>query len=670
MGKKSLTKSTTKKKAKKNIKKKPVEASADNAVSEQFQPENSLLNKKFDSWAPGKPWKPKPDKAYEKNFAAPPAIDAKGKEAKRIRTLLAMNFDLENAPAKDQDKSNATKKTNSKKQAAAPAKGVEKAKKKAPAKSKTNSKKKMSVKDLLGMKFESWQPEKPYTTDTIGEYEKHYAAPPAFENIDKALLLKPFDLSVPDAPRAEAPPKEDTQPEAAVEAVEAPAAEKKDEQAEKPAEKPTVPVEQLLKMKFDSWQPQTPYIPDTIGEYEKHFAAPPAFENIDKALLLKQFDLSVPDAPRAKAPQKEDIQPEHVEAEAIPVEVSKPEDGKAPVEETVSEAPIDPLKEEPGTETTEPSEDLIEQKGVIDEPETAREQAGEQPSIIQKETAKEVKMPAATEKADKTPEPRDADTGGGDGGNGGNGGNGGGDDSGLPPKPPAPKKEPLLGTGSMILVASLAIVFLILIASSIANSNRYFIQDTREGIEIWSGDFSPRGTHKIVALPGAEPPVIEKRVYTRDEAYTVAYDHFMNNARMLMEDEEVPIDMRGIRNNLEHAEKYATTRAQSNQVENHMKQLDFVMLIYRADVAAELQTQAGYERALDYLNRAAALDIDSPGRIAMLNAKKEKIQSRLAEFEAPEEIEEVEEPEDEPEEIETPDEMETDEAPQDETETK
>jgi colicin import membrane protein len=327
------------------------------------------------------------------------------------------------------------------------------------------------------------------------------------------------------------------------------------------------------------------------------------------------------EAPEMEAPEPVAADPEPAPEIAAPAE--------EPAAETVEPETAAPEIEAPKAEEAaaptpapEPAAAPPETKAV-ETPEKKEEKEEKTPEIKAKPETEAV--------APETPSApiREETAGyGSDDGNGGgrDDGGDGGDDSGLPPQPP---KEPLLGTGTKMLVAVLGIIFLILIASSIANSNRYFIKDTREGIEIWRGEFSPKGKHKIATLINAEAPEDQKRFYSRNEAMALAFDHFMGKAEALMEDTDMPIDMRGIRTSLENATKFAITSEQKEAVVTRLKQVDFAMLIYRADIAAEKQTIDGYEDALDYLGQAAALDIDSIGRRDMVNAKIEHIQRRL-----------------------------------------
>ena len=206
MGKKSLTKSTTKKKAtakkKTTAKKTETKAAAPKKETKKTTAKKkpapkkptlkSILNRKFDAWAPKKLFKATPDSDLLSGFSAPPAIDEKDKEkATALRDLLNRQFDL-TVP----DKAKAEKP----KKETAP-----KAKPKAPAKEKpaAKPKKTLSVRELINLQFDSWQPKKLYVPAVDDSFEKGFSAPPAFESKDKAeadrirgLIARTFDMKV------------------------------------------------------------------------------------------------------------------------------------------------------------------------------------------------------------------------------------------------------------------------------------------------------------------------------------------------------------------------------------------------------------------------------------------------------------------------------------------
>ncbi len=582
MGKKSLTKSTTKKKStKKTTKKKtagasakPSGTSANTKKSSTKKPTlKSLRKRQFGAWAPQTLYAPAPDKEYESHFAAPPSLEGKGKTAKQA--LLTKQFDLSGAkPKKSAPKKKTTQKgeTKSTKKAAPKKESAQKEakpaakgeKKKAPA-AKKAPKKSVTRKELIGLQFGAWTPEKLFKPEAETGSEALFTAPPAFEATDKSLLFKQFDLSLPDALKAEAAEPAPQPP---------PAEEETTQKAGKKPEKEPVPVETLLKMQFDTWSPEKPFAPAPDPAAEKRFTAPPAFEGQDKALLLKQFDLSV----------------------AEPAPESTEEKAK-----TAADADAEPAKKaaEPTAKTEAPQTDQ-----TVEEPEQPAAQPAAQAEKPKSEPAAQARPAPEKPQPEGTGDPKGDHAGGGDQAPGGSGG---------PPEPPEPPvgdgKEPM-DTGLKIVIATLGIVFALIIAASTINFQQYYIQATENGVEIWRGNFSPRGKHKVVTLAGAQAPEEIKDVYSRKKPMSLAFNYYMDKADALSEAKDL-VDFKAVKHYLQKAKRYAATNQQRNIVIRRLNEISAMMLMYKADVAAEKQTEQGYEKALDFLEDAGKLSLSS-----------------------------------------------------------
>ncbi len=76
------------------------------------------------------------------------------------------------------------------------------------------------------------------------------------------------------------------------------------------------------------------------------------------------------------------------------------------------------------------------------------------------------------------------------------------------------------------------IIFVILIAilikSSFDNSNRYYICDTDKGLEIWTGDFTPRSKTKLVFLEGLDLPETTKTFFEKLEVLPLPFNYFLD----------------------------------------------------------------------------------------------------------------------------------------------
>jgi len=509
-------------------------------------------------------------------------------------------------------KSTAKKKSPEKKTAAASAKKGKTQKNTTKTKSK-----KPTLKSLRKKQFDAWSPEKLFKPEPDPAAQNAFTAPPITGDYEKdqaetirALLL--WDVNKP-SPVAKAKPPEpepDKPQESAVQKPEPP----KEKPPEPEPPKKQVPVEQLLTKKFDPWQPKTLYVPPA-DQGGKNFTAPPVTGDYEKdqaetirALLL--WDINKPSpVTKAKPPEPEAEKPQEPAAQ-------KPE----PPKEKQPEAET---KAEPEAESKKTDQSKAEQKPAGAEakaektPEPEKKPAPEAQPAAEKKTEKKQKpeasaKPEKPEKAkasDKPASKKDSDSGGGAAG-----------PPGGPPEPPKPpvaeKKEPPLDPKLMALIAIVGLLFLLIIGASFKNADNYYLKQTHSALEIWKGKFSPRGQAKIVTLPGQQMPEKEKEVYSKKEALSLAFNHYMDRADALSEAEDL-IDFQTIRENLEKAKKYAATDQQKQRVNQRLETMDFLMLLYKANVAAEKQTLESLENAMEFLDRAAALDISEQARRAL-----------------------------------------------------
>ncbi|MCF8029006.1 MAG: hypothetical protein K9K81_11620 [Desulfobacteraceae bacterium] len=493
---------------------------------------------------------------------------------------------LTKSTAKKKTTTSAKKKNPEKKTAAASAKKGNTQKNTTKTKSK-----KPTLKSLRKKQFDAWSPEKLFKPEPDPAAKNAFTAPPVTGDYEKdqaetirALLL--WDLNEP-SPVAKTKP-----PEAEAEKPQKPAPEKPEPPKEKKPEpeppKKQVPVEELLAKKFDLWQPETLYVPPEDQD-RKNFTAPTVTGDYEKdqaetirALLMWDINEPSPVA-KTKPPEAEAEKPQKPAPE-------KPEPPKEKPPEAESKAEKTPEPEKKQTSEAQP------------DPEKKPEKAEKKQKPEKSEKAKASEKPASK---------KDSDTGGSGGAAGPPGG---------PPEPPKPpvaeKKEPPLDPKLMALIAIVGLLFLLIIGASFRNGDNYYLKQTHSALEIWKGKFSPRGQEKIVTLPGQQMPEKEKEIYSKKEALSLAFNHYMDRADALSEAEDL-IDFQTIRENLEKAKKYATTDQQKQRVNQRLETMDFLMLLYKANVAAEKQTLESLENAMEFLDRAAALDISEQARRAL-----------------------------------------------------
>lgn len=169
----------------------------------------------------------------------------------------------------------------------------------------------------------------------------------------------------------------------------------------------------------------------------------------------------------------------------------------------------------------------------------------------------------------------------------------------------AAKKRFLLIASSLIFIILMGLV----IRASYENTEKFFLKSASGAVEIWQGTFSPGGKKRILIMPGVEVPTKTKSVYTREEVYPLAFNFYVSKADALMEVPGMP-DFIGIKSYLNRALSFATTEDLRQTAHRRINQIDRMILLYKADVAAIKGTRSGLETALDYLDQAAELNPD------------------------------------------------------------
>ena len=156
-------------------------------------------------------------------------------------------------------------------------------------------------------------------------------------------------------------------------------------------------------------------------------------------------------------------------------------------------------------------------------------------------------------------------------------------------------------------------IFIILtglvIRVSYHNTAKYYLKSAAGAVEIWQGTFSPGEKKRILIMPGVQMPAKTKDVYAKEDVFPLAFKFYVSKADALMEVPGMP-DFVGIKSYLNRALSFATTDDLRQTALGRINQIDLLILLYKADVAAIKGTRSGFETALDYLDQAANLNPD------------------------------------------------------------
>lgn len=174
-------------------------------------------------------------------------------------------------------------------------------------------------------------------------------------------------------------------------------------------------------------------------------------------------------------------------------------------------------------------------------------------------------------------------------------------------------------------------IFIILtglvIRVSYQNTAKYYLKSAAGAVEIWQGTFSPGEKKRILIMPGAQMPAKTKDVYAKEDVFPLAFKFYVSKADALMEVPGMP-DFVGIKSYLNRALSFATTDDLHQTAHRRINQIDLLILLYKADVAATKGTRSGFETALDYLDQAAKLNPDEI-ETELIQKKKESIRELL-----------------------------------------
>jgi hypothetical protein len=174
-------------------------------------------------------------------------------------------------------------------------------------------------------------------------------------------------------------------------------------------------------------------------------------------------------------------------------------------------------------------------------------------------------------------------------------------------------------------------IFIILmglvIRVSYHNTAKYYLKSAAGAVEIWQGTFSPGEKKRILIMPGMQMPAKTKDVYAKEDVFPLAFKFYVSKADALMEVPGMP-DFVGIKSYLNRALSFATTDDLHQTAHRRINQIDLLILLYKADVAATKGTRSGFETALDYLDQAANLNPDEI-ETELIQKKKESIRELL-----------------------------------------
>gem|GEM_PF-2251414 len=164
-------------------------------------------------------------------------------------------------------------------------------------------------------------------------------------------------------------------------------------------------------------------------------------------------------------------------------------------------------------------------------------------------------------------------------------------------------------TAKYISIIVLAILIVITILTSHSNKDNYFIKYKDGAVYIWKGRFSPLGKELFITMPGAQPPNLIQKIYSREEVFPFIAKYYIDMADAILDVPGLP-DFEGMRTYLNKSLSYSITSDQQEAAHARLNKIDRMVLLYKADIAVSKDTIPELKTALEYLNRANTLGPD------------------------------------------------------------
>ena len=200
-------------------------------------------------------------------------------------------------------------------------------------------------------------------------------------------------------------------------------------------------------------------------------------------------------------------------------------------------------------------------------------------------------------------------------------------------KPPVDMQRPVpIDKVMRFIAAGFVLLIMVVIGTSFSNMKKYYIKTADGAVEVWKGYFAPMGMELFLHLPEMRPPASIKPAYGKNEVFPLIFHYYMDRADSLLSVSRVP-DFEKIKTYLDIALSYATTETLHNATIRRLNNIDLMLLLYKAEVAAGKGTLAALKNAKRYLEKAASLKLDQ-AQTKMVNLKIETISNLIAALKA------------------------------------
>jgi hypothetical protein len=185
---------------------------------------------------------------------------------------------------------------------------------------------------------------------------------------------------------------------------------------------------------------------------------------------------------------------------------------------------------------------------------------------------------------------------------------------------------------NMMKIAVAVFVFLVLIVvgASFSNHGTYHLIMKNGKTEVWQGRFGPMGKILLTTLPDAALTGNIKTSGSKKEIFPFIVAYYLKKADKGLEIAGTP-DFKEIRSLLSAATPFAATPDLKKEILIRSNVIDLMSLLYKAQVAASLETAEGFAEALAQLENAKSIETDDI-QAEMVARKIQSIERKLADL--------------------------------------
>ncbi len=181
-------------------------------------------------------------------------------------------------------------------------------------------------------------------------------------------------------------------------------------------------------------------------------------------------------------------------------------------------------------------------------------------------------------------------------------------------------------------VVAFVLLIALIVGSSMINQGKYYIQSTDGALKIFQGSFAPMGEKLLISLPGVQAPEKAKDVYSKTDVYPIIFNYYVEKADTLLKVPGLP-DFEGIKKYINKARPYAIDPESKDVVFKRLSNIDLLILLYKADVAASKSAISDLKEAKAFLSEASRLDIDDM-QLGLVHKKMEAVDKKIAALKA------------------------------------